>query len=1163
MMEDKSVYSTSRLELCSYRCLQKLAKSLKLPSNVKKVYLVEMINAKKCSPESEVQRIIRRVKQERKNLTQVKKRSRQTVITIDSSSSESLSPAISETPKRPPCMLRCSELRHQMMRSQNSVVSTSHPGSDRVLRSCNVKLKPFMNKFVEVNQRHVDMVEQAKPMNVRVIKKCKPNILSNKERQIAPITQLGISGVKSTNDIDVVDQATQMNLRVIKKYKPNVLSNKERQIVPVTPIGSRQILVKRQRLLSGIYPIAKELVPVGGVGVRNSEGKMSALAAFIHKPQDDSYTSTRSNNSLKRNIELTLQDIINGNVEQATSLNYPNNNLARNIELTLQDVINGNIEQATSLNYPNTSGNLSCLKRCNNSLKRNIELTLQDVINGNIEQATSLNYSNTSGNLSCLKCCNNSLKRNIELTLQDVINGNIEQATSLNYPNTSGNLSCLKRCNNSLKRNIELTLQDVINGNIEQATSLNYPNTSGNLSCLKCCNNSLKRNIELTLQDVINGNIEQATSLNYPNTSGNLSCLIRSNNSLKRNIELTLQDVINGNVEQATSLNYPNTSGNLSCLIRSNNSLKRNIELTLQDVINGNIEQATSLNYPNTSGNLSCLIRSNNSLKRNIELTLQDVINGNIEQATSLSYPNTSGNLSCLIRSNNSLKRNIELTLQDVINGNVEQATSLNYPNTSGNLSCLIRSNNSLKRNIELTLQDVINGNIEQATSLNYPNTSGNLSCLKRSNNSLKRNIELTLQDIINGNIEQATSLNYPNTSGVEDVPDFIEVTPESTSSVYYHKKIRAEQVRERRSTLNTRCELPRINEAFGQFRGNHIRHDVTQPLYVQVSEESERILNYPQFAKRNTNLLETVYNFKSHFLTNQPLLQLATTTNTKCVYSTPTVATAAPQRPATTYTEPYMASYERDQYYGTMDNSRMNDCLRFVEHDYDFRCYEDPNRSSSSIGTVQSQDLGANVTISDMVEDALELISQDGDYMERMGMDVRMQCVLCNWAGPKIILEYHIRKEHSNDIDKQEKREWNITYSLGSVHQQLWKSRVIEHESALYVLSVKYEPPGCFLATLATLTTDPELTTGSITVFNKVTGEPHTWIGEIQELPPSLPYDNQPGLQLDLASLDLIPNSANLKLMNGELVLQSPSKVVFGQIELNDIHIILFVKIS
>ncbi|XP_048002677.1 uncharacterized protein LOC125239197 [Leguminivora glycinivorella] len=424
-MADKSNFSKSKLEHCSYRYLQQLAKSMKLPSNVKKVYLVEMINAKKCSPESEVQRIIQRVKQERKHLTQAKRRSRQAVVTVDSSSCESVSPAISDTPKRPPFMLRCSALRHQMMRSQNTEVSTSHPPSDRVLRSCNVKLKPFMNKFVEVNQRHVDMVEEA----------------------------------------------PQMNLRIIKKYKPNILANKEKQIMPVTQMpqmGTTQILVKRQRLLSGIYPITKELVPVGGVGVRNSEGKMSTLTAFIRKPQE-SYTSTRDNNRLKRNMELTLQDIINANVDQDRSLNYP-------------------------------------------------------------------------------------------------------------------------------------------------------------------------------------------------------------------------------------------------------------------------------------------------------------------------------------------------------------------------------------------------------------------------------------------------------NTSAVEDIPDFTEVTPETTSSVYYHKKIRAEQVRERRSTLNTRCELPRINEAFHQFRGNHIRHDVTQPLYVQVSEESERILNYPHFAKRNTSLLETMYNFKSNFLTNQPLLQLATTTNTKCVYSTPTVATAAPQRSSTTYTEPYMA---------------------------------------------------------------------------------------------------------------------------------------------------------------------------------------------------------------------------------------------------------------
>jgi hypothetical protein len=31
-------------------------------------------------------------------------------------------------------------------------------------------------------------------------------------------------------------------------------------------------------------------------------------------------------------------------------------------------------------------------------------------------------------------------------------------------------------------------------------------------------------------------------------------------------------------------------------------------------------------------------------------------------------------------------------------------------------------------------------------------------------------------------------------------------------------------------------------------------------------------------------------------------------------------------------------------------------------------------------------------------------------DYMERIGMDLKIQCVLCAWAGPRFILEHHIR---------------------------------------------------------------------------------------------------------------------------------------------------------
>lgn len=59
------------------------------------------------------------------------------------------------------------------------------------------------------------------------------------------------------------------------------------------------------------------------------------------------------------------------------------------------------------------------------------------------------------------------------------------------------------------------------------------------------------------------------------------------------------------------------------------------------------------------------------------------------------------------------------------------------------------------------------------------------------------------------------------------------------------------------------------------------------------------------------------------------------------------------------------------------------------------------------------------------------------------------------------------------------------------------------------------------------------------------------------------MPYENDSScLKLQLSTLNLLPNSANLKLHNRELVINSPSKVVVGQPALNDIHIIMFVKI-
>lgn len=83
------------------------------------------------------------------------------------------------------------------------------------------------------------------------------------------------------------------------------------------------------------------------------------------------------------------------------------------------------------------------------------------------------------------------------------------------------------------------------------------------------------------------------------------------------------------------------------------------------------------------------------------------------------------------------------------------------------------------------------------------------------------------------------------------------------------------------------------------------------------------------------------------------------------------------------------------------------------------------------------------------------------------------------------------------------------------------------------------------------------------------MTGEPHLWQGTIQPLQTletqQLQLQTQEDghcLKLELSRLNLLPNSANLKLLNRELVNNSPYKVVVGQPELNDIHIILFIKI-
>ncbi|CAH0403432.1 unnamed protein product [Chilo suppressalis] len=464
------------------------------------------------------------------------------------------------------------------------------------------------------------------------------------------------------------------------------------------------------------------------------------------------------------------------------------------------------------------------------------------------------------------------------------------------------------------------------------------------------------------------------------------------------------------------------------------------------------------------------------------------------------------------------------------------------------------------------------------------------------------RNIDLTVQDLINSNIDSqnltdcvvqdsTTNMQYPNMSSLEYMPSCSQKqinyfgmsngackeNEYSHSSVYYHKKIRGEQIRSQRrisvqkdrNNTSTYDEerLPRINEVFSRFSDVHEK-DLTQPIYVQVSKESERILNYPIFVSKanNTNMLESMYNFKNQFVTNQPLLQVATTTATKCVYSTPVIATAMAQASTATVDAYYVSPCERDsQCSNEAKIPRIYDFLAMAEQD-SRRCngynsiLEDFSTSTSPLDRSSLQ----QANIPEMVEDALEIISQDGDYLERIGMDVRMQCILCSWAGPRIILEYHIRKDHPNQIHKQDKSEWNITYTLGNlVQQQLWFSQVIEYENSLYVLSAKYEDPDYFMAVLTMLSADNAPKTATVTIYNKVSGEPYTWSGSLELLPPTLPYYvDRVCLKLEISRLNLLPNSANIKLLNRELVLRSQNKVVVGHPELNDIQIILFVSI-
>ncbi|CAG4977743.1 unnamed protein product [Colias eurytheme] len=412
-------------------------------------------------------------------------------------------------------------------------------------------------------------------------------------------------------------------------------------------------------------------------------------------------------------------------------------------------------------------------------------------------------------------------------------------------------------------------------------------------------------------------------------------------------------------------------------------------------------------------------------------------------------------------------------------------------------------------------------------------------------------------EDILN-NLEENTPVN-------NNLVENLSITDSKFSEVNNLIDSCCSEVRAEDTMWKHESRLPRIIDVFSKFNGR----DYTQPLHVAVSEY-ERIPMYTTYISNpNPIMLEKFYSFKTTSLANG-LLQKATAAHTISVFSTQTVMLTKVQPSAASM--PLLHSYPSNS--ESFDRNDMNQhfvndssCSKQEMQQDSLYSEELYNSSVSSVDT--SQDIGASVTVPEMVEDALEIISQDGHYLDRIGMDSKkILCALCNWAGPTVIMEDHLRKEHAEQIIKQNKSEWNISFTMGSLVQNgisnsMWHSKVIEYNSSFYVLSAKYEDPDCFMVTLSSLSPNIIKNTGSITIYNKVTGEPHTWQGDIEPLPPNLPCKNHLNcLKLNLATLDLLPNSANLKLVNRELVMESTSKVVVGQPELNDIHIVLFVRL-
>ncbi|CAG9792513.1 unnamed protein product [Diatraea saccharalis] len=300
--------------------------------NTLKIYLIEMIHAKKFKTAEEVENIVQRVKLERRQLSQVRKNIRKRIHlqgTEISSTSNTLSPPITNTPKCPPrhIVIQCSP------NGRKTIMKYAHPNllhsphlkktyaslravasSDRVLRSFNIKSHASQ---ANINS---DLLKAIKTQNSKMLRPA----ITQRQRSAPQETRINLF---SEGDLycKVNVTAKCMGKTPIvymqKSYSDLGLANESRaQLVAVQDkIKSTPTVVpaKRQRMLSGIYPLTtKEPTPkvsyeyMQSISFRRTDGKTTKINALVQKSLNNEPSGPTC-----RNIDLTVQDLINSNID--------------------------------------------------------------------------------------------------------------------------------------------------------------------------------------------------------------------------------------------------------------------------------------------------------------------------------------------------------------------------------------------------------------------------------------------------------------------------------------------------------------------------------------------------------------------------------------------------------------------------------------------------------------------------------------------------------------------------------------------------------------------------------------------------------------------------------------------------------------------------------